>query len=246
MARFRAALIALLMVAVLCLPAGANAYPNGQLPDRALAQAAQGGCVKLERNAARAWNAMQVHAGRVLSLAGCNSGYRRCGHRGDGARGIYGTQWYFWEVLPRGQAAPPCTSNHGEGRAGDRVPAIIALVNRIGPKFGWCKFARWVRKVWCSSDAPREDWHVRYTPGICRCVWPNMPLLIEGSRDRAVRFLRARLRAHATTRKCRLPKIGWYGPRVRLCVIRFQRHHRLGADGNTGPATWKYLITKPR
>jgi hypothetical protein len=233
----RSAIMALAALVCAVTPVGAAAHQNGFLPQSALAPAAQGGCVKLERDAARAWNALQVSVGKVLPANGCDSAYRP-----------YRRQVYWRNVwCGRGQcgnAAVPGFSNHGIGRAIDIPAWVRTIVDRIGWRYGWCKTGRWVRggRVWCVSDAPQESWHVRYTPGVWTGGLPNLPVLHEGMRRREVKTLNRRLRAHSTSRYCRGARGVQFGVRTRRCAIRFQTHHRLAGDGIVGPGTWKRLI----
>jgi len=114
------------------------AYRNGRLPDSVLAPIAGG---RLRKDAAAAWNAMNVEArkqGVELRPTGSRSSYR-----------TYAEQLGFWELYQQGRgalAARPGTSNHGWGLAVD-VPTVAMqnMINRIGAPFGW-------QKAW--SDAP--------------------------------------------------------------------------------------------
>ena len=65
--------------------------------------------------------------------------------------------WALYQSGRGNPAARPGTSNHGWGTAVDfATPAMRAMVNRIGAKYGWSK--QW-------SDAPSEWWHVLYQAG---------------------------------------------------------------------------------
>ena len=122
---------------------------NGKLPASSLAPINRG---QLRKDAAAAFNAMNVEARRLgveLYPTGSKSSYRD-----------YAGQVAMWALYQSGRgnlAARPGTSNHGWGTAVDfATPAMRAMVNRIGAKYGWSK--QW-------SDAPSEWWHVLYQAG---------------------------------------------------------------------------------
>jgi lysozyme len=228
-----AALAALLLLAL--APAPALAFENGRAPDSALSPAAQGGCVQLEREAARAWNTLQLRVGRILPANGCLSAYRSFAQQVELRR--------FWCARGKCQnAAVPGRSNHGLGRAIDVSPrTVVPVVDRSGAPFGWCKNAPRRGPPPCFSDAPHEPWHVRYSPGIFRGRVNPCPLR-EGDRDACVRGLERRLRAHGVFD--RKPD-ATFGRFTRTAVLRFQASHRLAGDGIVGPATWKQLLRRP-
>lgn len=122
---------------------------NGRLPDSALAPIAQG---RLRKDAARAWNAMNVEARRLgieLVPTGSMSSYR-----------TYEQQQGLWKLYQQGRgnlAAVPGSSNHGWGLAVD-VPTqqMRQMIDRIGEKYGWAK--KW-------SDAQSEWWHIKWKAG---------------------------------------------------------------------------------
>ena len=122
---------------------------NGKLPASDLAPIAQG---QLRKDAAAAWNAMNVEArrnGLQLVPTGSKSSYRS-----------YAQQVELWNLYQSGRgnlAARPGTSNHGWGNAVDlATPEMRSMVDRIGAKYGYSK-------SW--SDAPSEWWHIVYQPG---------------------------------------------------------------------------------
>ena len=249
----RRTLLPRLALAASCLalaPAAPAVAENGNLPDRQLAPiVAPAGCTQLAKAPAAAYNTMALYAGRDLPVNGCASAYRRCGRPGDGwratqgtRRGAYGTQWYFWETLPRGQAARPCTSNHGLGLAIDVPQWVRETVDRVGRRFGWCK---------CWSDAAHEWWHLKWRAG----AWkrrpdpgtdPANPLLRKGSggpgQAKHVRILQRRLRAHG---RDRVRVDGKFGRRTCAATRRFKRARKLPHNCETGPATWRALRARP-
>jgi hypothetical protein len=123
---------------------------NGKLPASDLAPIKAG---QLRKDAAAAWNAMNVEARRLgceLLPNGSRSSYR-----------TYEQQVGLYRLFQAGQgslAAVPGTSNHGWGLAVDlATPAMWAMLARIGAKYGW-------QKQW--SDAPSEPWHHAWREGI--------------------------------------------------------------------------------
>lgn len=139
-------------------------YPNGLIPDRALAKIPGG---RLERQAAKAWLAMRYYIarktkGRVwLMPTGPNSSYRSLA-----------VQQRFWREHQAGRmpqaVAFPGTSNHGKGIAVDvATPAMAAQIRRYGHRFGFG-----VAGGRYQSDAPSEWWHVvKVAPGPWIAVW---------------------------------------------------------------------------
>jgi hypothetical protein len=133
---------------------------NGRLKSSALApitRAVNGEQAYLRKDAARAFNAMNAEAqklGVTLRVSSARSAYRP-----------YSEQVYFWNLYLSGRgnlAARPGTSNHGLGLAVDlATPAMRAMVDRIGAKYGWAK-------AW--SDAPSEWWHLRWREGDYQAV----------------------------------------------------------------------------
>jgi hypothetical protein len=124
---------------------------NGRLPPSDLGPIAQG---QLRKDAAAAWNAMNVEARRrgvELLPNGSKSSYR-----------TYAQQVELYALYKAGGnlAAVPGNSNHGWGLAVDvATPAMRAMIDHIGPPFGWSK--EW-------SDAPSEWWHLKYREGTYR------------------------------------------------------------------------------
>ena len=121
---------------------------NGQLPQSDLAPIAGG---QLRKDAAAAWNAMNVEArsrGLELKPTGSKSSYRTLAQQNE----LYNA------YLKGGNlAAKPGTSNHGTGIAIDlATPQMRTMVDQIGAKYGFSK-------SW--SDAPSEWWHIVYQPG---------------------------------------------------------------------------------
>ena len=122
---------------------------NGRLDPSELAPIAQG---QLRKDAAAAWNAMNVEAragGVELLPTGSMSSYR-----------TYAQQVYLWDEYQAGSgnlAAHPGSSNHGAGVAVDLAsPAMRQMLDRIGHKYGWAK--EW-------SDAQSEWWHIAWREG---------------------------------------------------------------------------------
>lgn len=125
---------------------------NGQLAPSELAPIAQG---QLRKDAAAAWNAMNVEArskGVELLPTGSKSSYR-----------TYAQQVELWNLYKAGRgnlAAHPGSSNHGAGIAVDLAsPAMRSMLDQIGHKYGWAK--EW-------SDAQTEWWHIRWREGSWR------------------------------------------------------------------------------
>jgi LAS superfamily LD-carboxypeptidase LdcB len=122
---------------------------NGQLPPSSLAPIYRG---QLRKDAAAGFNAMNVEARKLgveLYPTGSKSSYRTYAQQQE-LRALY--------LSGRGNlAAVPGTSNHGWGTAVDfATPAMRAMVDRIGTKYGWSK--QW-------SDAQSEWWHILYQAG---------------------------------------------------------------------------------
>lgn len=128
---------------------------NGQLPQSDLAPIAQG---QLRKDAAAAWNAMNVEA-RKLGLeivpTGSKSSYR-----------TFAQQQELYNLYKSGRgnlAAIPGQSNHGWGLAVDlATPQMRAMVDRIGAKYGFSKRC---------SDAQSEWWHIKYDPACNNATW---------------------------------------------------------------------------
>lgn len=123
---------------------------NGLLSPDELAPIASG---QLRRDAAAAWNALNVEArkrGVELRPTGSKSSYRTLDQQHE---------LYRMYLAGTGNlAAKPGTSNHGWGLAVDlATQEMRAVVDQIGAAFGWAK--QW-------SDAPSEWWHIRWREGI--------------------------------------------------------------------------------
>lgn len=118
---------------------------NGQLPPEELAPIAQG---QLRKDAAAAWNAMNVEArasGLQIIPTGSMSSYRTL----EQQKILYGRYKAGGNL-----AAVPGTSNHGWGIAVDVATFDMRrMVDRIGSRWGWDKH---------TSDAPSEWWHIRW------------------------------------------------------------------------------------
>ena len=131
-------------ISVTAPPAGTvpGVAGNGNLPPSQLTVVPPG---RLEKNAAKAWNAGPGKAG--CKLLGPNSGYRP-----------YSQQVYYWNLYTSGRgnlAARPGTSNHGWGRAVDlAAPWMRSWIDRNGARYGWKK-----------TEAFSEWWHVNYVGG---------------------------------------------------------------------------------
>lgn len=122
---------------------------NGSLPPSDLAPIKNG---QLRKDAAAAWNAMNVEArkrGVELRPTGSKSSYR-----------TYAQQQELWALYQSGGgnlAARPGTSNHGWGLAVDLASQEMrAMVDRIGAQWGYEKR---------TSDAPSEWWHLKWREG---------------------------------------------------------------------------------
>jgi hypothetical protein len=193
---------------------------NGYLPSSQLGPI--GGGFYLRSDAAAAFRAMSAAAvrrwGRPIRV---RSAYR-----------TYGQQVYFWNLFRSGRgnlAARPGTSNHGWGLAIDLASTWDRwAVDQIGSSYGFAK--RW-------SDAPGEWWHVKYAPGHYKPA-AGSSVLRRGSRGARVRALQKRLRALGYTG---VKADGIYGQATVSAVKRFQKKHRLTADGRVGPATTRAL-----
>jgi zinc D-Ala-D-Ala carboxypeptidase len=122
---------------------------NGRLPDSDLAPIANG---QLRKDAAAAWNAMNVEARRLgceLLPNGSKSSYRTYAQQVELYR-IY-TQYHG------SLAAIPGQSNHGWGIAVDvATHEMRAMIDRIGARWGFEKR---------TSDAASEWWHLKWREG---------------------------------------------------------------------------------
>jgi hypothetical protein len=179
----------------------------------------------LLRGAARAYNALHRES------------LRRYGVSMELHEGAVGRAYrsYPRQVIAKrlygGNAATPGTSNHGLGVAVDLATRRQRwVVDRIGARYGFSK--RW-------SDAAWEWWHIKYRPGVYRGRPARYPTLARGRRGPAVRRLQRLLRGKNVHRA---PKVtGNFGKATRAAVVRFQRKHKMRADGVVGPRTWRAL-----
>lgn len=130
-------------------------HPNGQLPAHALCQLPGG--ATLRADAARAFALLSAHVRRTLGSAVCvGGGYRS-----------YAAQAQLYAIKP-GLAAPPGSSNHGQGTALDLCgtaategTAIHRWLDRAAARFGW------VHPDWARPEGSRpEPWHVEYVPNL--------------------------------------------------------------------------------
>lgn len=204
---------------------------NGNLPASDLAAIAGGG--SLRKDAAAAWNAMAAEArsryGVNIAVTGPDSAYRS-----------YARQVYWRAVwCARGQcgnAAVPGTSNHGWGIAVDVPSYVQAIINTIGPRYGWNK---------ACSDAPWEPWHYKWCGGWSGAnpgsgSGSKYPTLRRGRKGKAVKRAQRHLRRwnHGLIQ----PDVdGRFGKQTKLAVKRFQWTHGLKPDGVIGKKTWSKL-----
>ena len=169
---------------------------NGNLPPSQLTVVPPG---RLEKNAARAWNAPGGPAANGCRLLGPNSGYR-----------TYASQSYYWGLYTSGRgnlAARPGTSNHGWGRAVDLAsPSMRTWIDRHGARYGWKK-----------TEAFSEWWHVNYVGGYAP---PPSPLRhVKGKKRKRADKLQYHRRE--ATREARTGK----GKRYRKHV-KYRNHYR--------------------
>ena len=212
---------------------------NGRLKSSELRSIKGGG--KLEKNAAKSWNAFarycKVKHGYDVEVT---DSYRKLGAPGDYRRGTW-SQYGAWEKYQSGNgnlAARPGTSNHGLGRAVDVPGACQSAIFRWGAEFGW-------QKKW--SDAPSEPWHFCWSSGNAKrkviAQWSQVQsgdTLYRGDKGPGAKSLKILLRRHGCW-PYKYPLNSAYGRITLWWVKKFQRSHRLKADGVVGPATWKAL-----
>jgi hypothetical protein len=206
---------------------------NGQLTRSSLAPIAGG---YLRGDAARAFNAMNAESQRrfgvTLRPTGPMSSYRTLAQ-----------QRYLYSLYRSGRgnlAAYPGSSNHGWGLAIDlATPQMRAIVDRIGAKYGFAK--RW-------SDAPSEWWHVRWKEGHYPAVKAHQdssPTLRRGQTGQSVADLKKLLYDKGVRQFSKNGSSNrsdkFFSKWTQAAVKRFQRKHRLKADGVVGPTTWAAL-----
>lgn len=144
---------------------------------------------QLRGDAASAWLAMRSHIGKHKGIWICPTSPRT-------AYRCLKDQQYFWQLYQSGRgalAAKPGTSNHGWGIAVDMPsPAMHAAVRECGHQFGWG-----IKGGRLASDAPSEDWHCTFHPGVFR--EPEQPkhvhpyrLMTEQERDARDMLIRQR------------------------------------------------------
>jgi hypothetical protein len=196
---------------------------NGRLSRGSLSSIPGG---QLEHNAAAAWNDMRQYIGSrtgvwIRPLGGASS-YRS-----------YAQQSYFWNLYKSGRgnvAAVPGTSNNGWGRAVDVAsPAMARAISRVMGRFGWSH---------AEGARVGEWWHYTYVGGAYKPKtkpFRNLRMKSQGAR---VKWVQRRLRAKGFKS---VKVTGFYGEATRNAVRRFQRKHRLTADGVVGRATWRAL-----
>jgi hypothetical protein len=113
---------------------------------------------QLREDAAQAWLAMRLNIGKQKQVWICPTS-RRTAYRS------FADQEYFWSLYRSGRgalAATPGTSNHGWGIAVDMpTGAMQAAVRECGHKFGWG-----IKGGQLASDAPSEEWHCTFHPGV--------------------------------------------------------------------------------
>ena len=211
---------------------------NGRLKSSELSSISGG---KLSKSAARSWNAFSRYCktrhGVVLSI---NDSYRPLGSRGDLARGKW-SQYAAWERYQQGGnlAATPGTSNHGLGLALDVPPDTQTAIRKWGAQFGWAK--QW-------SDAPSENWHFRFAPEHCNkkivARWTQVQVndtIGYGDKGPGVRTLKVLMRRN---KYFPYPVSTTFGRTTQWWLKRFQKAHKLPADGVAGAKTWAALRKK--
>jgi hypothetical protein len=206
---------------------------NGRLSRSTLAPIpgpTPGSTCYLRKDAAAAWNAMNEESKRrygiTLRPLGMMSAYR-----------TYDQQVYLWNTVAHAHdpnwVARPGTSNHGWGIAVDlQTRQMRWVIDQIGRKYGYAK-------AW--SDAPVEWWHIRYRPG----VWKGKTFkpLRHNSQGPRVKWVQRRLRSKGFKSVPGKGKkgYGFFGKTTVSAVKRFQKAHKLKADGVVGPTTWRAL-----
>jgi len=213
---------------------------NGRLSAGELAPIPGG---QLSKKAARSWNAFARFCRTKNVTISVNDSYRPLGAPGDLRRGKW-SQWAAWERFQQGGnlAADPRyggTSNHGLGVAVDCPSDTQAAIHQWGAVFGWSK-------AW--SDAPSECWHFRYadehaTHSVIE-RWSTVKtgdIIGVGDKGPGVRALKVLMRRkgyfpHPLSDSFGAPTAWW--------LKRFQKAHKLPADGVAGLKTWAALRKK--
>lgn len=198
-------------------------HQNGRIPASELAPVNGGGyLLKAEAALFMALSAHGVRHGRPpCAVNGPLSGYRNFVGQVAMRRS--------WCAVGKCQnAAPPGSSNHGWGKAGDMNPATIETIRLYGAPFG-------IQKAW--SDAAWEPWHhlILRERATVR-LKPAPRVLRRGMRGKDVRGLQILMRragAFGPKRKA----YSYFGPVMAARLKSFQRGHYLKADGIAGPKT---------
>lgn len=224
---------------------------NGNLPISSLCPATGGatglpgeGDLLCANGTAASWNAMSVawHArtGAWPASTGPASMYRPYSEQ-------VRLRNYWCGLGNCSNAAVPGTSNHGWGTAVDSNATAQTMVLTIGPQF------HWNIRGGC-SDAPWESWHAHYCGGY---TGPNpgpygqggggggghtFNVLKFGDGGKRVFQLNCKyrhLRRPGHGKFYTHHKTSHYGHGMVKATQRFQRDHKLGADGIVGPKTAK-------
>lgn len=210
------------------------AYQNGKLPKSALApitKAVNGEQAYLRKDAAAAFNAMNEESERRFGVT-LRSSTARTAYR------TYAEQVYFKNLERSGKgslAAIPGTSNHGLGLAIDlATEEMRRIVDKIGEKYGFAK--KW-------SDAQSEWWHIKWREGDYDAVKDspaNFKALKRGQTGPSIVKLKKLMYARG------LRQFGsrynpFFNQKTEDAIKRFQKKHKLTADGVVGAKTWKLL-----
>jgi len=218
---------------------------NGKLSPKSLKPITGGG--RLEKNAAKAWNAFarycRVKHGIKVQVT---DSYRKLGRPGDLARNDW-SQWMAWERYQQGGnlAARPGTSNHGWGLAVDVPDQTQSAIARWGAPFGW-------QKKW--SDAPSEPWHFRWSASNANrkviAYWARVQpgdVISYGDKGPGVVSIKKNLRRHGYWPLKYTRGNQSYGRITRWWVRKFQKEvMNVKPDGVVGPKTWKALRSTPK
>ncbi len=201
------------------------AYLNGRIPGAALGNIYRG---QLRKDAARAWNAMNMEAegryGVTLHPTGPASSYRTLAQ-----------QQQLWNLYTSGRgnlAARPGTSNHGWGLAVDlATQEMRRVVDAIGEPYGYAK--KW-------SDAPSEWWHIKWNGRWNKSHAPYGTRVIKkNSKGTDVLKLKKLMRKRNIKNFNRFTPV--FDRRSVDALKKWQGNHGLHADGVAGPKTWHKL-----